>query len=316
MKRTQMLVLPVVAAVLVLSNVQSAQCQEDAEKVAAVVNGEKIMLTEIQKLLKRDTPPIHPLTREQKREMYQMAMDMLVNDILMRQFLAKNAAPADPNEVNKEIAGLKEALAAKKTTFSKFLEDTMQTEEQLKEEIVARIQWRNYVQRRIPDDLVKKYYDKNKVFFDKIFVRASHILMKTGEKATPEEKLEIQKKLVAIKANIEAKTISFAEAAKKYSDCPSAKQEGDIGHFPYKFAVADSFAEAAFALKVGQISQPVETGFGYHLILVTDRTKGEPSDFNQIKDVVRDVYAQEVQLHQNIIDEQRKASQVRVLVDY
>src|SRR5439155_5908089 len=122
------------------------------------------------------------------------------------------------------------------------------------------------------------YYDANKVFFDKVFVRASHILLKIAPNAAPAERQAATAKLQAIRQQILAGKLDFAKAAQQYSDCPSKTNGGDIGPFPYKFAVLEPFARAAFAMKVNDVSDVVATDFGLHLIKVTNRDNGTPSE--------------------------------------
>ena len=87
-------------------------------------------------------------------------------------------------------------------------------------------------------------------------VRASHILVKTEDEA--------KNLLEEIKGGK-----SFAEAAKEYSLCPSGSDGGDLGFFK-RGVMVKPFEDAAFALKkVGDISEPVQTQFGWHLIQMT-----------------------------------------------
>ena len=88
-------------------------------------------------------------------------------------------------------------------------------------------------------------------------IRASHILVKTEEK---EKKLydEIQN------------GASFAKIAEEKSLCPSGQNGGDLGFFG-KGMMVKPFEDAAFSLNVGEISQPVQTQFGWHLIQLTDK---------------------------------------------
>ena len=92
------------------------------------------------------------------------------------------------------------------------------------------------------------------------WVRASHILVKTEEEA-----IEIKKEIISGE-------IDFPHAAGKYSYCPSGGDGGDLGRFKEGVMVKE-FDDAAFALDVNEISEPVKTQFGWHLILVTE--KGE-----------------------------------------
>lgn len=83
-------------------------------------------------------------------------------------------------------------------------------------------------------------------------IRASHILVEQKYAAE-----DIQKKL--------ASGEDFAKLAQQFSTCPSSRHGGDLGHFQ-KGQMVKPFEDAAFALEVGQVSSPVQTQFGYHLI--------------------------------------------------
>ncbi len=87
---------------------------------------------------------------------------------------------------------------------------------------------------------------------------------------------EAQDKLLKMKAEIEAapdKAAKFAELAKANSDCPSKEKGGDLGEFAEGMMVKP-FEKAAFALEPGQVSDPVKTEFGYHLIMLKEKTPG------------------------------------------
>jgi len=278
-------------------------------KPAAVVNGEPIDLTEVQAVLKQQ-PNVTPPTAQQKRDQEHMALNILIEDLLMRQYLRKNAAPAPPADVQKEIDELVEALKKNKSNMKEFLEGTGQTEAQFRADMAARVQWKGFILPRLPDNVVKAYYDANKLFFDKVFVHAHHILIQLPENATPEQRQAAAAKLTALRGEIAAGKLDFAKAARENSDCPSKVNGGDLGMVPFKFKVVEPFARAAFGLKVGEVSEVVTTEFGVHLIKVLDRTPPTPSNFDAIKDQVREIYAQEI--YQNIVLDMRKNSKIEV----
>ncbi len=284
------------------------RAQAPAGKAIAIVNGETIPLADLQAIVNARPPSPVVLTAEQKREMEKAALDMIIEDVLMRQYLKKTVPPASPADINKELADLKDALAKQKPakTIQDFLKEGGQTEEQLKGDIAARLQWKVYLINRLPEATIKTYYDANKLLFDKVMVKASHILVKVKADATATDRQAALARIQAIRQEIVAGKIKFEDAAQKYSDCPSKTKGGDIGFFPYKFAVVEPFAKAAFSTPKGQISDIVSTDFGLHIIKITDRTKEDTSDFQKIKDAVREIYAQDLDLYQSVLNEQRK----------
>ena len=89
-------------------------------------------------------------------------------------------------------------------------------------------------------------------------IRASHILVKTEQDA-----IELANK-------IRSEEISFEDAARDNSLCPSGQVGGDLGFFG-KGMMVKPFEDAAFSLEIGELSEPVQTQFGWHLIKVTDK---------------------------------------------
>ncbi|HEX9592457.1 MAG TPA: peptidylprolyl isomerase [bacterium] len=102
-------------------------------------------------------------------------------------------------------------------------------------------------------------------------IRARHILVKTEEEAK------------AARKRIVEGGGDFAEVAKEVSTGPNAPQGGDLGIFG-KGRMVPAFEEAAFALKEGEVSQPVQTQFGWHIIQVIEIQGGQAPTFEQIKD--------------------------------
>ncbi len=128
---------------------------------------------------------------------------------------------------------------------------------------------------KVTEQDVKDYYEKHKDELAAVTqIRASHILVKTEGEA--------KKLLERLK-----KGEDFAAIAKKYSiDTGSAKNGGDLGYFSSGQMVPE-FEAAAAKLKAGEVSsEPVKTKFGYHIIKVTDRKKGQPVEFEKIKNVL------------------------------
>ncbi|MBI3582765.1 MAG: SurA N-terminal domain-containing protein [Nitrospinae bacterium] len=130
---------------------------------------------------------------------------------------------------------------------------------------------------KIEDNRVNEYYNRhiNEYKIPKR-VKAMHILIAVSPEA--DEKVEVEGRAKAVKVLQELKGGGdFAELAKKYSDDPNKGKGGDLGFFS-KGQMVKQFEDAAFALKEGELSEPVRTPFGYHIIKVEkiedERTKG------------------------------------------
>ncbi|MGE5299415.1 MAG: peptidylprolyl isomerase, partial [Acidobacteriota bacterium] len=124
------------------------------------------------------------------------------------------------------------------------------------------------------DQDVKDYYNKHKEEFATTSqIRASHILVKTEDEAN--------KVLARLK-----KGEKFEDIAKKESlDKGSAANGGDIGYFS-RGQLVPEFERAAASLKVGELSAPVKTAYGYHIIKVTDKKAGPVLEFDRVKDII------------------------------
>lgn len=149
---------------------------------------------------------------------------------------------------------------------------------------------------------VRDYYDKYKEdFADVSQIKASHILVKT--------EAEAQKILERLK-----KGEDFAKIAKEKSiDAGTAQNGGDLGFFSAGQMVPE-FETAAARLKVGELSNPVKTKFGYHIIKVTDKKVGKPLEFEQVKDLILQRLSAEKQkqVFDEYIDSLKKSYKVEI----
>ncbi len=102
-------------------------------------------------------------------------------------------------------------------------------------------------------------------------IKASHILIAVDEGATSKQQLEAYNKALEIRSSVLANTISFADEAKKNSDDKSARiNGGDLSYFTV-FMMVYAFESAAYNTAIGEVSMPIKTKYGYHIIKVTDK---------------------------------------------
>lgn len=280
---------------------------------AARVNGESITLAEVKAVLDARPAPV-PLNKDQERAVKKAALDMLIDDMLMRQFLRKSVPQPSTQEVEKVIGELREALKKQNKTLEQFLKDEKQPESSLRADVVTDLQWKSFLGARYSEQETRNYFDTYKPFFDKVQVKASHILVKCATTATHAEKDNLKARLENLRTMIKSGQVGFEEAAKKYSDCPSKDRGGDLGYVTMKFMVVEPFSRAAFTTQVGDISPVFTTEFGLHILKVMDRTAPDPADFIAMKDIVRKTMAQEQNVFRDLLDQQRKSSKIEILM--
>jgi peptidyl-prolyl cis-trans isomerase D len=135
----------------------------------------------------------------------------------------------------------------------------------------------------VSDRAVERYYERNAdtEFSTPKKVRASHILIRLPQNATPEQVAQARKELEGLLAQARAGK-DFAGLARTYSQDPSKDKGGDLGYFSKDEMVA-AFADASFALNEGQISDVVRTPFGLHIIKITGVKPQEKQPFSAVK---------------------------------
>ncbi len=149
-------------------------------------------------------------------------------------------------------------------------------------EIVKNNMLKNYAMHKIfekvsvSEDEIENYYEENKdTLFSPVTYTASHILLESEEMA--------DKVLDQINAGLD-----FKEAAKKYSLDPTKDNGGSLGSFP-KGVMVKEFQQGLDELKIGEISKPIKTQFGYHIIKL-DNKMDSSNTYDDIKDKVKSTY--------------------------
>ena len=147
--------------------------------------------------------------------------------------------------------------------------------QKLKEDLLANFAITKAVENvKVTEQDVKDFYENNKEkMINPETVSASHILVEDEEKA--KELLE----------EINSGKISFEECAKANSSCPSSQNGGNLGQFT-KGQMVPEFDNAVFSMSVGEISGPVKTQFGYHIIKLNSKNEAAEIPFEDVKDSI------------------------------
>lgn len=294
---------------------QAQQMQPNAP--VAIVNGEAISKGELDAQLKLIGPMPVPLPEAQRKQHQQSVLNAIVESVLLRQFLEKNAPPIDEKEINMRMAGLATQLRQQGRSLSDFCRELNQSEVQLRANVAATIRWYAFAEKHVTEQDLQRCYQENKDLFDRVQVRVSEIVQRVPTKADLSERELVRKHLQELREKILANQITFEEAARQYSQSESKNHGGDlewVQHFRGGLhpLLPQHIVDAAFAMQPGQVSDVLDSEFGLYLIKVTQRDPGQPSEYTKVRQVVRDLCVEEMKM--TILDQQRKSADVKVLL--
>jgi len=293
-----------------------------AQKVVATVNGKPVYAIELQRAKKvimagqpdLQVPPDH------QKEFELQALEQLTSAELLYQAGQKLEIKDLDKQVDAKVSQGK-AKFANTQDFEKAVQALDMTESDLRDYTRRDITISNFIQQSIAakvsvsDEDSKKFYDQNQDKFSQSeSVRASHILIGVDSNATAEDKKKAKEKAEKLRKDIAAGA-DFAALAKSDSTCPSSQQGGDLGYF-VKGQMVPPFEQAAFAMKPGDVSDVVETQFGYHIIKLTDKKKAETVAFKDVKPRIAEyLKGQKVSEAVNAyLTEARKTAKIEILL--
>ncbi len=248
--------------------------QDDAEPVAANVNGQPVYAGDAERLV-RESLKDRDISHEARQALVKQSLEQLISRRLILARLAKDNASASSDEVERAIKSLTARAERDKLSVEQWLKRNGFTAASLREEVSWRIGWRRYLESHVTDAVIEHYFEQHRSHWDGSQVRARHILwnLDRTRDATAEQAAILQAQLV--RRQIMSGTLSFAQAAQKHSSAPSRSEEGDLGYLPRHGVMDEAFSRATFDLEPGQISSPVVTPFGVHLIQCVEIRPGD-----------------------------------------
>jgi len=275
--------------------------------VAARVNNQILLELSVYRGLTR----VQPGRRDEARK---DVLNYLIDNMIVDQYLLQLQLPVEAKEVEELIGKIRKEAQDEKKDFTEELKKLHITEEELRSELTSALRWDKFVLQQAPDKILQEYFKNNPDMFNDSRVRARHILIPVAD-GKPEV---AQAKLVGLKNKIEQETAqdlaklptttdpiarekqrvkaleeAFARAAFENSTCPSKVKGGDLGEPFHRVGdMVEPFARTAFALKPHQMSDPVLTEHGYHLILAVEREVGKDVPFEKKKPFVQEVYGE------------------------
>lgn len=268
---------------------------EAVEIAVAQVNDYKIYMSDLAREMRMMGVDPRSVANNMEKEAFIKFRDQLIESLINQELMYEEGKKAGFEPKDEDVKAEIDKVKASTPNYQQILKMQGLTEEKfavlvkrfmtmrkLRDEVIQPLA------KPVTDDDIKNYYEENKEkYVQKESVRASHILLRTSPDSTEQEKANIRKKMESILQEAR-KGANFAELAKKYSQCPSAQQGGDLQYFT-RGQMVQPFDDVAFALKPGEISDIVETQFGYHIILLQDKKPGRQLSLDEVKDSIEEV---------------------------
>jgi peptidyl-prolyl cis-trans isomerase C len=273
---------------------------------AAVVNGSVItqeaLSFETQRVMEQMARQGQVPNEAMMPQMRENVLSRMIEEELLYQDSQAKAIKVPEDRVKKELATIKERFPSEKE-YHDALAGIGMSEDALAQKITRGVAIEELIKTHVIQEVAvseeesRAFYDQNTSMFEKPEqVKASHILIKTAEDATEDQKMEARKKIDDVrKKAVEGE--DFAVLAKEYSEGPSNARGGDLGYFS-RGQMVKPFEDVAFALKKGEISDVVETQFGYHIIIVTDHRPASVVDYETAQAQIEERLKQEKSMRQ------------------
>jgi peptidyl-prolyl cis-trans isomerase C len=228
---------------------------------------------------------------DRKDEMYRGLLDDLIATELLAQEAKKREVAVTEKDIEDFVNGFKDRFPSEQV-FQNALKEQGITEAQLRIDVKKQLQIKKLLDKEVlskvavDEKAVKKYYDDNPdKFQEPEQVHAAHVLVTVDKGADEATKAAKKKEAQQVLADAKAGK-DFAQLAKDHSGDPGSKDKGgDLGFFP-RGEMVGAFEDAAFKLKPGEISEIVETPYGFHVIKVIEKKDARKVPLDEVKDDV------------------------------
>lgn len=246
------------------------RAEESPEAVVAIVNGTSLTAGQLQLQVMLEQLPEQASAAEQKQ-----ALERLIDRELIRQYLEKRQVSADPQQLASQHSLIEKVIVKRGGRVSDVLARLHLSEQSLRAHLALPLAWDAHVRSVLTEQQIANEWNAHRMQFDGTRLKGSQIVRTLGPTASDTDWKDAESLLAEVRRKITDRQLTFAQAAKEYSQSPSGTRGGDLGEFEYRGRVDVSISEVAFRLEPGQISTPFRTRFGVHLVEVRERIPGQ-----------------------------------------
>jgi parvulin-like peptidyl-prolyl isomerase len=172
------------------------------------------------------------------------------------------------------LAQFEKELKAQNLSLAQHCEKVGTTPDDVRRSLAWKLSWRRYCEKYLTPQNLEKYFERYRRDFDGTQLRVAQILFKLPADSDDAAIAAAKERASQLRQEITGSKIRFAEAAKKHSQAPSGASGGDIGWIERHRPMPEDFSRAAFALKKGEVSEPLVGPFGVYLSAVTEENPG------------------------------------------
>lgn len=277
------LLLTCVALILPLGDQRHATADDDTV-LAAVVGDQKIYLGELRRTVHRAATG-QKLTATRAQELARAALQQAIKRRLVLQYVAKRGMSATADEIDHELTLVTRQLAEQDLTLEAYLQRSGLTQDELRFSLAWQVGWGRWLKRFTTDANLEKYFNRHRRDFDGTQLEVAHILWKVNV-ADQDAVQHATQQADSVRKQILAGEISFAAAAQEHSAAPTKTEGGAIGLISRHAPMPEAFSSAAFELEQGDISPPVVSPVGIHLIQCVSVKAGQ-RQWREVKPAIR-----------------------------
>jgi parvulin-like peptidyl-prolyl isomerase len=241
--------------------------------VAAKLNGEPILAAELEAQF-RLTYGDRKFSPAERSQLLRAALDLAIDRRLVLASLAKAGQAASKEDVDSELTKLDKEFKSQGSSLVQHSERTGFTPSDIRRSVAWKLSWQRYCEKQLTPQNLEKYFDRNRRELDGTQLHIAQILFKLDADAGEHVIAAAKQRAADLRQQISSGKLTFAAAAREHSEAPSRESGGDIGWIERHRPMPEGFSQAAFALKKGEVSEPIVNAFGVSLITVLDEKPG------------------------------------------
>ena len=235
---------------------------EPEAKVAATVNEIPVLVADVE-LRVRQALGDRTATEQARGLLQAEALERLIDQQKVLVQLQQRGEACTEKELDVELRRLQDEMERQEKTLDDYCQSLRIPQASLRRMLQWQLSWKRCRSKYLTDENLQRYFDRHHKEFDGTTLRVAQLLLKPDADSTRQQLLE---RALEIRREIVSGKMEFGQAARKYSQSPSGQEGGTLGWISRQAPMPEYFSHAAYQLDAGEVSEPVESPYGVHLI--------------------------------------------------